>query len=242
MSLKQAMALVSELHALPHVTINLQCAGTVDNDPFYGRVVREFYRDAMRRHPKFPLIRNLEYGFSLHHMGDGEDEYLRSIESAGRRNYKKSCRLGYHFDRIDFNAYLDDVTAILRSTPVRQGRPMPEHFFTEVVAPVHNPPSRTHLHDYPYFGILRDGHLHAYASCIVAGELCSIESIYGHAEHLADGVVPMLVIEIAKWIKRNHPGVHYYAYGTYYGATETMQRFKRKFDFMPHKACWVLGD
>lgn len=242
MSLKRVMDVVAELRALPRVTINLQCAGTVGNDPFYQRVVRDYFRDATRRHHRFPLVRNLEYGFSLHHVGEGTDEYLRSIESAGRRNYKKSCRLGYSFARIDYNDYLADVTAIHRSTPVRQGRPMPERFFTEVATPVHNPPSRTSLHDYPYFGILRDGHLHAYASCLIAGDLCSIESIYGHADHLADGVVPMMIIEMAQWVKEHHPQVRYYAYGTYYGATETMQRFKRKFDFMPHKTQWALGD
>lgn len=242
MSLKRVVALISELRALPRVTINLQCAGTTGNDPFYGQVVREFYREATRRHPKFPLIRQMEYGYSIHHVGEGDDEYLRSIESAGRRNYRKSCRLGYRFERIDYNAHLADVTAILRSAPVRQGRPMPERFFTKDAAPVHNPPSRTNQHDYPYFGILRDGRLLAYASCIVAGELCTIESIYGHAEHLADGIVPMMVIEMAGWVRVHYPGVRYYAYGTYYGASDTMQRFKRKFDFMPHRAHWVLGD
>lgn len=239
--LKRLIKLATDLRALPQVTINLRCADTAGNDPFFERVVREFYRDAMRRHAKFPLVRNYEYGFSLHHMGTEPDHYLHSIESAARRNYKKSSRLGYRFERIDFNAHLADVTAILRSTPVRQGRSMPGEFFTREAQPSRNPPSRSPLHDYPYFGILRDGHLYAFASCMVAGELCSIETIYGHADHLADGVVPMLIIGMAEWAATHCPGVRYYAYGTYFGASETMQRFKRKFDFLPHRAHWELG-
>lgn len=240
--LKRLVKMATDMRGLPQVTINLRCADTAGNDPFYERVVRDFYRDAMRRHPKFPLVRNYEYGFSVHHMAGEPDNYLRSIESAARRNYKKSCRLGYSFGLIDYNAHLADITAILRSAPVRQGRAMPADFFTRDAAPSNNPPSRSTLHDYPYFGILRDGHLYAFASCLVAGELCSIETIYGHADHLADGVVPMMIIGIAEWIATHHPDVRYYAYGTYFGATDTMQRFKRKFDFKPHRARWVLGD
>ena len=98
------------------------------------------------------------------------------------------------------------------------------------------------LADLPPIAFLRDDRLYAFASCLVAGELCSIETIYGHADHLADGVVPMMIIGMAEWVATHCPDARYYAYGNYSGATETMQRFKRKFDFMPHRARWVLGD
>lgn len=240
--LKRLIRLAAELRGLPQVTINLRCAETAGNDPFFERIVRDFYREAVRRHPKFPLVRHYEYGFSVHRLSPDPADYLLAIEGAARRNYKKSCRLGYRFERIDYNEHLADVTAIVRSAPVRQGRPMPERFFTHEALPSRDPPSRSPLNDYPYFGILRDGRLYAFASCMIAGELCSIESIYGHADHLADGVVPMMIVGIAEWVATHHPGVRYYAYGTYFGATETMQRFKRKFGFIPHRARWVLGD
>ena len=240
--LKQVWKQFVEARALPQVTINLRCAESADNDPFFGRVVRDFHAEATARHPKFPLVRRYQYGFTVCPLGAGFDAYFGGIESAARRNYKKSCRLGYHFDRIDYNAHIDDATAILRSADVRQGRPMPASFFSRPAPSVNNPPSRSALHDYPYFGILREGRLYAFAGCLIAGDLCSIEVIYGHAEHQADGVVPMMIIGIAEWIAQRHPDVKYYSYGTYYGASETMQRFKRKFGFMPHRVRWLLGD
>jgi hypothetical protein len=33
----------------------------------------------------------------------------------------------------------------------------------------------------------------------------------------------------AEYVAENHPAVKYYCYGTYFGARETMKRFKRKF-------------
>ena len=234
--------LISDLRALPPLEVNLRCAETVGNHPFFERIVRQFYREAMRRHRKFPLVRKYQYGVTACHLTRDFNDYFKSIESAARRNYKKSLRLGYTFDRIDYNSHLDDITAILRSTRVRQGRPMPAALFTRETVPTNDPPSLSALHDYPYFGILRDGHLYAFASCLIAGELCSIETIYGHADHQADGIVPMMIIDIAEWVIKHHPDVKYYSYGTYFGATETMQRFKRKFGFMPHRARWILGD
>ena len=84
------------------------------------------------------------------------------IEAAARRNYKKAVRNGYEFARIEFNDYLEDVGAIWRSAPVRQGR-MPDHLLTGTPRPCSNPPSRSRVHDYPHFGVLKDGTLVAYA-------------------------------------------------------------------------------
>ncbi len=239
--LKRLATLVAEARGLPSATINLRCPETAGNDPFFDRLVRDFYRDAMRRHRKFPLVRNYQYGFTVCHLTSDFNDYFMSIEGAARRNYKKSLRLGYSFERIDYNAHLEDVTAILRSTEMRQGRPMPAHLMSRGALRIDNPPSRSALHDYPYFGIVRDGRLYAYASCLVAGDLCSIETIYGHAEYQADGIVPMLIIAIAEHVIQRHPDVSCYSYGTYFGATETMRRFKRKFGFIPHRVRWVLG-
>lgn len=240
MMLKRLTKLVAEMRALPQLVISLRCAETAGNDHFFEQIVRSFYREATRRHRKFPLVRNYQYGFTACQLSTEFDDYFQSIESAARRNYKKSCRLGYTFERIDCNEHLDDLTAIRRSTRTRQGRPMPESFFSRDTAPINDPSSRSTLHDYPYFGILREGKVYAFASCLIAGDLCSIETIYGHADHQADGIVPMLIIAMAEYVIRQYPQVKYYSYGTYFGATETMQRFKRKFGFIPHRVRWIL--
>ncbi|MGY3038770.1 hypothetical protein ACVWWQ_000357 [Rhodanobacter sp. TND4EL1] len=230
-----------EARHLPKLRIDLQLAKTAGNDPFFEHIVRTFYMEAMQRHRKFPLVRQYQYGFCVCTLPADFKDYFGSIESAGRRNYKKSLRLGYTFSRLDYNAYLDDVVAIIRSSDVRQGKAMPEHLQTRVSAGINDPPSRSNRHDYPYYGIFRDGHLYAYASCLIAGELCAIQTIFGHVEHQDDGIVPMLIISLAECVIRDYPHVRYYAYGSYYGATPSMQRFKRKFGFMPHLVRWELG-
>ena len=133
--------LISELRALPPLEVNLRCAETAGNDPFFERIVRQFYRDAMRRHPKFPLVRNYQYGVTACHLTHDFNDYFKSIESAARRNYKKSLRLGYSFDRIDYNNHLDDLPALLRSPRVRPSRPMPAALFTRETVASNDPPS-----------------------------------------------------------------------------------------------------
>jgi len=228
---------LAQLRDMPHVSINLMHAQTADNDPFFSRVVREFYEEARRAHPKFPLIRRYEYGIAVCVLPPSFEEYCKRIEPAGRRNIKKAARLGYQFQRLDFNKHLEDIRAILTSADVRQGKP-----FTETdVTPCADPPSRSETHDYPYFGVLRENRVLAYAGCMVAGEICMINTILGHADYLSDGIVPMLIVGIANTLYDKYTGVKYYAYGTFFGAGETLQRFKTKFDFRPHRVHWILG-
>ena len=223
---------------LPRVTINLMFAETQRNDPFYQRIVGEMYNTARRRHRKNPFVRSLEYGVALCPLPSAFDDYFMMIEAAGRRNVKKARRMGYTFQRIAYNDYLDDVRAIRNSTDVRQGK-LAEDFGE--VRPCTDPPTRTDMHDYAYYGVLRDGHLLAYGSCFISGELCMLEHILGHAECLSDGIVPLLIVGIARELMEKYPRVRYFGYGTYFGCGTTLRRFKKKFLFLPHRVSWELG-
>ena len=225
---------------LPRVRISLMLLKTADNDPFYTHVTASFMLEARRRHPRFPLIRVLEYGVCLHDMRADDRAYLDKIEASGRRNVHKARRLGYRFQPIAYNDWLGDIAAIRRSTTVRQG-PMPESLLQDKAAPCQNPPSRCATHDYRYFGVVKDGALVAYAGVLVAGELAMIEHILGHAEHQANGVVPLLLIGMEDVIRREHPQSCYYGYGTWFGASESLRRFKKKFLFLPHRVRWIGG-
>jgi len=240
-ALKHQAADLRELAGLPTIDIDLMYARTADNDPFYGRITKEFYVSARRRHPKFPLVRRLTQGVAVCTLPSTFDEYFSQIEAAGRRNFKKANRNGFTFAPIAFNDFLDDVGRIRRSTEYRQGR-VPETLLSEDVEPCANPASRNGYHDYPYFGIIRDDALYAYAGCRIAGELCMIEHILGDAAVQSEGIVPMLILSIATRLKERYPAVKYFAYGSYFGAREEMRRFKRKFLFLPHRVRWHLGD
>jgi hypothetical protein len=223
---------------MPRAVISLRAADAEsENDPFYARLVRDFYAAARRRHRKFPLVRALEWGVALCPLTGRFDDYSAQVESSARRNYRKATRLGYTTQRVVYNERLDDIAAIWRSTDVRQGE-MPADFRDGKVQPCHNPPSRSPLHDYPYLGVLKDGRLVAYAGCLVCGDLCMIEQIFGHADFQADGVVPMLIVDVARHVCERHPSVRWYGYGTFFGAGRSMRRFKRKFGFAPHRVLW----
>jgi hypothetical protein len=228
-----------QARSLPSLTIDLMIERTADNDPFFGRIVREFHDDAQRRHPKLPLVRSLEWGVSVCVLPPTFDAYFMAIEGSARRNFRKAERSGCRFARIDMNDHLDAIGEIRRSTDTRQGR-MPEEFLQAAISRCTDPPTRTDVHDYPYFGVYLHDRLVAYACCLVAGEACVVEHVYGHAAHLADGIVPMLFIGIAEHVYRSHPQVRYYVYGTHFGALPKLRRFKKKFCFFPHRVDWQL--
>jgi len=233
--------LIREIVGLPQISINLMLSGAGGNDPFFQGITREFYYHATRRHPAFPLVRRMEYGFAVCHLKGQAQPYSARLDSAARRNLKKAARLGYTCRRINFNEHLGDATRIHQSTAVRQGKPMPEEMLSQQAKPNNDPPSRNPLHDYPYFGVFKDDTMVAYASWMIAGELCAVQTIFGHADYLSDGVVPLVIASMGDHLPDHHPSVAYYAYDMYYGASETMRRFKRKFLFMPHRVKWVLG-
>jgi len=231
---------ILQVFELPKREINLMFGSVSARDPFYADITHEFFEQARRRHRKFPLVGALTCGVALCDLVRPDAAYVRMIEPSARRNVKKAQRLGYSFQAIDYNAYLDDIKAIRQSADVRQGK-LDADFLVGDVAPCRNPQPLTQTHAYPYFGVVKDGHLFAYAGVLVAGELAMIEHIYGHAAHHSDGVVPLLLAGIAKYLEKHYPSVKYYGYGSYFGASATMRRFKRKFQFMPHRVKWALG-
>lgn len=226
---------------MPHVRINLQLSETEGNAPFFARMVKDFHANTLKRWRKFPCFRQLRHGVALCMLPCRFDDYFMEIEASARRNYKKAIRNGYQFARLDYNAHLEDVAEIWRSAETRQGA-MPRFYLEQGPRPHRNPPSRTSIHDYPYFGVFKDGRLVAYAGALVSGDIFMIEQIFGHAGHQANGVVPMLVIAMGQSIYSDYPRVKFYAYGTYFGAGESMRRFKRKLLFYPHRVSWELGN
>lgn len=225
---------------MPRISIDLMRRQASGNDPFYERLVMEFYSESRCRHRKIPLIRSFEWGVAVCVLPKTFEDYFMAIEAAARRNYKKALRTGYVFRKINYNDHLADIKAIRCSTPVRQGA-LDKSFLDADVSLCVNPVSQSSIHDYPYFGVFKDGQLVAYGGGMVAGEVFCLEHIFGHAAYHADGVVPMLIIGVAEYLYQEHSKVRYYLYGTFYGAGPSLQRFKKKFKFLPHKVTWVLN-
>jgi hypothetical protein len=238
-ALLQLLQDIRSLPRLPTITISLMADGATDNHAFFCEMVRRFHRDATRRHPRFPLVRNFEYGVALQRLPEKPDDYLNTIEASARRNIKKAQRLGYACARIDFNQHRTEIAAIVRSSAVRQG-PMPSDLMSGEFPAISDPASQSPLHDYPYIGASKDGELRAYAACMVAGELFAITDIYGHHQYQSDGMVPLLLAYLVRYARTLHPQTRYFVYDKYFGASTTLRRFKTKFGFLPHRVEWLL--
>lgn len=230
---------VREFIYLPRVSIDLLSAELERNDPFFQRMVGDFYKDVNRHRVRRLFLREMVHGVALSQLPATFDEYYMRIDGSARRNHKKAIREGCEVRRIVFNDHLDAVAEVRASSDVRQGRPMPESYRLGLVHRIPDPPSLTPIHDYPYFGVFQQNKMIGYGCCLVAGEYAGVDQIFGHADYLPLGPVPLFLIELARYLYANHPRVKYYAYGTYFGATETLRRFKRKFDFHPHRVNWV---
>ena len=180
------------------------------------------------------------HGVAAHKLEEDFDAYFKVLDGQARRNYRKALKKGFTAQRIKYNDYLDDVREILCSTDTRQGK-MPEDVLKGKVKRNTNPPTESAYHDYPFYGVLKEGKVYAYAGCFVAGEVCMLETIYGHADFLNEGIVPLLIIFIAEDIYKHYPHVKYYAYGKFFGAGDSMRRFLRRFRFDPLQINWELG-
>lgn len=234
----RALRDLAEFPRLPRATVHLMAERAAGNHPFYAWLVDEFYAEATLRHPKLPFVRQLEYGVALCELPESFDAYFANLPGSARRNCRKAERLGHEVRRFDYNAALDDVREIWLSAPVRQG-PVPAPVRDGLVAPSSDPPSLDPCHDFAYYGVFQEGRLRAYAACRILGEFCDLCELYGHAGYESDGVVPLLIVGVARELYARHPAVRHYGYGTFFGASDSLRRFKRKFLFEPHRVRWL---
>ena len=230
----------SLLFKAPKIELSLEYSKVEGKDPFYERVTLNFFELVNKRRKKMPLFRQMTRGVAVCNLQNSFDSYLKSIESSGRRNIKKANRLGYTFKKITYNDYTDGIWEIRRSTSMRQGK-VSDNFMNDKPKPNKDPVPKSNTHGYPYFGVFdSEDKLVAYAGCFLAGEVIELSHFYGHAEHQKNGVVPLLITSIADYVITNHPGVKVFLYGGYVGASPTLRRFKKKFQFMPHQVKWIL--
>lgn len=232
---------ISQISRLPKISVDLMYRESADNHEFYQGLVKEFHHDCQKPHPKFPLVRRFRHGVAVCSLPAEYGQYWMTLAGSARRNVKKALRLGYCMEPIQYNSHLADIAEIRSSTGVRQGT-MDAALLHSPLSPCTDPPSSNPHHAYPYFGVLRQERLRAYAGCLLAGEACMISHLLGHAKYQPDGIVPFLVTGIARQLIDHCPQVKYYIFGTYFGAGESMRRFKRKFGFLPHCVNWELGN
>lgn len=132
------------------------------------------------------------------------DTYLYQIGDKSRNMLHKAQRMGYEFLTEDWQKYGQDIHDIRTSDPMRQGKPIPEYFYT-------NPPRYVMqsssvgcgYHTERFFGIVKDGRLVSYITLFMFGEFAQINHILCHKEHVKNGVMNLNVYHaVDELIKR----------------------------------------
>lgn len=160
------------------------------------------------------------------------------------RTMRKRCaraqKLGYRFETIDRTMFEEDVFEVNTSAPSRQGRPMSDGYLKPVVfSPLPAYPCVRHgIHTY---GVLdRDGRLRAYTWVYRVGDLVMFSQILGHADHLRNDVMYLLMVgALNSEIVCHGPGVAWY--NMHSGGTPGLVFYKTRCGFRPTEVRWELA-
>jgi hypothetical protein len=223
-SLRHLLADLRTAAAMPRVTIVLSHGAASEE-----RLLRSF----TSRHPRYRVVGSKVVGaalLGLDEFGDVED-YLAAQRYA-RRRVRRAKRLGHACALFDPDDRRDELLNIRMSLPVRQGRPMdPEFLDPDAVFE-----SGAHIE---YLGVFRDGRLTAYSQLEYAGEIVVMSDLFGHGDHLSDGIMFLLVAGVVDHVKRERPGTRYVLYDMYFGAGAGLRSFKTNVGFRPHFVRWT---
>ncbi|MCS0630973.1 GNAT family N-acetyltransferase [Telluria mixta] len=169
---------------------------------------------------------------------DSHASYLEKIGDKARNMIRKAQRQGYAYRKVDPDDYLDDVLAIRTSNPERQGKPIPEYYKVRPTRMFDEPfRNGCEHHGEGFFGVFKDGRLVAYTTIFFYGELGQVNHILGHADHLQEGVMNLLVSEMVGDIIAHRPWVRAinYLYPHAGNTNAGIGLFKRSIGFMPER-------
>jgi len=185
------------------------------------------------------------HGVSLLEMPAMPGDYLATIRTARKRAWRCERR-GYVFGEIDRSQYAADVFAINTSMPERQGRPMSAGYRAPVAfSPL--PFYACRRHAIRTYGVLNpDGHLVAYTWIRRVGDLVHISQLLGHADHLANDVMFLLMVRaLGEEIIWGHDTLtdrrrSVAFYNRHDSGTDGLRYFKERLGFVEHTADWRL--
>jgi hypothetical protein len=224
--LQAGWSLLQEVLHLPRVTIRL-------GDSLEAQALQ---RSFMAPHPKFPLVGRKQLGASLIDLKDFEtlDDFLAGGTSSTaylRRRRRRAIRAGYEVCTFVPQEHVDELKGINSSAPWRQGRKMAAHYLSEDFTLPYSPTQT------PYGAFSPEGRLVGYIVLHEVGEIGILGIILGHADHLDNGVMYLLVTEVVGVLLRKGQA-RYCFYDMWYGASEGLRAFKRRCGFKPYFVSW----
>jgi hypothetical protein len=184
-----------------------------------------------------PLLSQLSHGYEecsvLPIVPRIED--WRSEHRTARKRSDRSWRLGYRFVEILRHEHADDLHAINTSTSHRQGRPMSDGYWQRPsITP--DPIWGCARHGVHPYGVLSAGSaLVAYLWLYRAGDLALVSQILGHADHLRNDVMYLLMQGMLER-ERLSPG--YVVYNRHDSGTDGLRYFKERIGFERTRVVW----
>lgn len=178
-----------------------------------------------------------DYPVSLLQLQDF-DAYQAEHRTA-RKRANHAYRLGYTASRIDRADHVDAIYRINTSSPERQGRPMSAGYQT-----------RTEFSTLPYYpcprhridewGVFTDtGRLVGYLVVYLCGDLALVSQILGHADHLRDDIMYLLVATaLEETLAAAGPVTVFY--NRHDSGTDGLRFFKERLGFAADRADWAL--
>ena len=87
-----------------------------------------------------------------------------------------------------------------------------------------------------------DGRVRAYVDLVIVGEVAIVSRILGHAQHLSNGIMYLLIDGIVDYLigHKQETGLPLWLmYDTFFGAPEGLWYFKERLGFRPHRVKWA---
>lgn len=173
-------------------------------------------------------------GASTMELPNDFNDYLHEHRTA-RKRAARAQRLGYRWTTIDRSLYEADIFEINTSKPERQGRPMTAAYMSPHRFSA-NPMLCERHHVYTYAVIIH-GNVVAYLWLYRSGDLAMVSSILGHADHLTNDVMYLLVVETIRDQMRLGGTMFYNLHSS---GTDGLRWFKERLGFQPTEIAWLL--
>lgn len=161
-------------------------------------------------------------------------EQWRAEHRTARKRADRCIRRGYRSAMVNRRHYQEDIYRINTSAPTRQGRPMSAGYLTRPV--FGDNPLRCGRHHVYTYGVLHGERLVAYLWLYRCGELALVSSILGHADHLADDVMYLLVQSV---IDDQADLGGFLVYNRWDSGTDGLRYFKEKLGFSETPVEWL---
>ena len=219
--------LLKEIYLLPRINISFHYKDEED---------KKLHRYFTKPHPRYKVFPNKSVGAALINLKEFADyeTYLKSVSGKNSVAYyaRRCLKEGFKCKKINISEYADEIILINTSEPERQGRAMDNSYIEKL--------------DYPidikneYFGVFEENKLVAYLWLRYQGEFVIANRLMGHADYLKRGVMYLLLASaIENLMKEKNNEINFVMYDTYFGASEGLKLFKRRFGFKPYFVKWL---